>query len=284
MYKVNSLYLWLSITHTYFFTLTLYSGSIHTEVNMLIDIGNIFEKSQYNKWYSYISQRYSCRNFKGTADILLINKLRDFLQSFQLNGVKVELISFDDLNLNKFLFKLPFFIKSPYYILIKTDELIDNNPNLFSGLIGEAIVLEAQSLGLSSCWCGFLSALSGKKNQPPSESLNAIIAIGESEDSSKKSANKKQLNKISVNSPYEWNCNWAFNVAEAIRNAPSAFNSQPWLLSYIDRTLTIKMNSLNSLESGIVMLHALCAFNNTPLKISLSGEKYIFIQETKGEI
>lgn len=245
---------------------------------MLIDIEAVFSKQQYQKWYSCIPQRFSCRHFKPELNTEIRSALCDFLCSFSMNGIKLDLIEVSELSINKFLFKIPFFIKSPYYILIRADKSIEN-PNLYAGFIGEALILEAHSLGLSSCWCGMLSTFSSKEFLQDDEILCGVIAIGESDSNIRKTTNKKQLNKICVNDPYKWGDSWAFNVAEAVRNCPSALNSQPWLFSYANKTLAIKMNSLNSLEAGISILHALCALQETSFNITISSEKYIFIQE-----
>ena len=134
-----------------------------------------------------------------------------------------------------------------------------------AGISGEAFVLEAQSQNVATCW---VSGTYRRKLVPAEpeegEKLAALIALGipESETSGMK-RKRKALTDICLTPPAEWP-HWAYQAAEAVRQAPSAVNLQPWRLNYGQQTLRLLGKRTDSLDMGIAMLHMEASVGSLP--------------------
>ena len=94
------------------------------------------------------------------------------------------------------------------------------------------------------------------------ERLAALIALGIASDPTEAPAHKrKPLAQICLSAPSEWPL-WAYKAADAVRQAPSAVNLQPWKLSYGQRTLRLLGKKADSVDMGIAMLHMEAAAGN----------------------
>lgn len=143
------------------------------------------------------------------------------------------------------------------------------------GYTGEAVILEATSLKLSTCWVGgflrrgMLETLVDTNN---SERVFAITAIGYAKETESLrervmtgfgwTHRRKPLSSLVTGLPEEDWRDWTRCALEAARIAPSATNRQPWKF-YVDRdsiTISVKetgfaFNLSKRLDCGIAMLH-----------------------------
>lgn len=150
------------------------------------------------------------------------------------------------------------------------------------GYFGEMLVLEATSLGLSTCWLG--GTYNRKEceriiNIKENEEIVCIVAIGYTQkDLSIKEKVVKNLNKkkISVEdmllSKNNDTPSWVLNGVEYALNAPSAVNKKPIVYEFNDgkvEAIIAKPNhGYEEVDLGISMLH----FQLGALKNGHSGE------------
>jgi nitroreductase len=143
------------------------------------------------------------------------------------------------------------------------------------GYTGEAIILEATSLGLSTCWVGgffrpeTVASLIEVGNK---ERVLAVTPVGygrEFESWEEKlmsrfarSHNRLALSKLARGLPRDRWPDWVSLSLEAARLAPSAANRQPWGfdvqedgITVLVRTMGPEFNVSKRLDCGIAMLH-----------------------------
>ncbi len=139
------------------------------------------------------------------------------------------------------------------------------------GYIGEAVILEATTLGLGTCWiaasfdpelAGSLAALG------EGERVHAITALGHAADTVKvaerlmrASVRARSRLPLDVIAPGHsgWPA-WALEAVSSLRLAPSGANKQPWRLHMDGDALVLaeapKVYWTAPLDLGIAMLHA----------------------------
>lgn len=144
------------------------------------------------------------------------------------------------------------------------------------GYIGQGIVLEASSNGLSSCWIAgyFNNQLATRKLAvKENETVMAIIPIGYARKNyslTEKMMNqagdyhkRKPIRKIVSGLPMEEWPNWIESSIHAASLAPSAYNRQPFqFIIDADHSITIVIDKPDQetkvrkeIDLGIVMLH-----------------------------
>jgi hypothetical protein len=151
----------------------------------------------------------------------------------------------------------------------------DNHIQEKIGYMGEAVVLEATSLGLSTCWVGgFLrrGTIEELVDADSKEEVFGLTPIGYAKErvSFKESImtgfgwthRRKPMSKLVTGLPEtEWP-NWIRGALDAARLAPSAMNRQPWKFNVERDRITIFTNETGHdfnlskrLDCGIAMLH-----------------------------
>lgn len=129
------------------------------------------------------------------------------------------------------------------------------------GYLGEQLDLWLASKNIGACWYGM-----GKTKEPSYQGLDFVImlAIGKSNEKSFRKdytkAKRKSLAEI-------WQGEALYGVTDVVRYAPSACNSQPWLLEYKKGELLLyrikgkrgivpqdKLSYYNKIDIGIMML------------------------------
>ncbi len=144
-----------------------------------------------------------------------------------------------------------------------------------AGYTGEAVILEATSAGLDTCWIGgFFDRHRARAlvELEPGEAVVAASPIGHATEAPSGSERvfrrlagsheRKPLDVIAPGSRAGWPA-WALAAAEAVRVAPSAMNRQPWRVRMEHGALVIARDSrreaprvTRALDCGIAMLHA----------------------------
>ncbi|WP_085830179.1 nitroreductase family protein [Collinsella vaginalis] len=130
-----------------------------------------------------------------------------------------------------------------------------------AGYYGERIVLEAQRLGLNSCWV----ATTAKRRLvrasiPEGESLVILVAIGHGENAGvvRRSKVASQVSNVGADTPP-----WFARAVEAALLAPTSINQQKFHLAFCAGDpgelpgvrLTRRFGPYSSVDEGIVRLH-----------------------------
>lgn len=126
-----------------------------------------------------------------------------------------------------------------------------------AGILGEAFALEAYALGLACCWVnGTYRKKSLQLTLAPDEAVLAVIAFGvPSGNQPPIVRRRKPLEKICGKDVLRWPDEMR-RVAEAVRQAPSSMNLQPWELYLSGERLTVSTPDRAQIELGVALCHA----------------------------
>lgn len=214
-----------------------------------------YRSPQLKRWQEAISRRFSCRAFAAPADVSQMAALEYAAQRVCLPGTRIVLVPGGAENL---VIPVPFFPRfeglRQYAVLLAQNGL--PLAELLSGVSGEAFALEAAHLGVGSCWMsGNYRRSAARAHCREDERVMAVFPLGQPQDP--EGAVKRQRRDLSAlcqDDPAAWP-HWAYKAAEAVRQAPSAMNRQPWRMSFSGATLLLTASRLDSLDSGIAVLH-----------------------------
>ncbi len=217
-----------------------------------------------NKLYEQIYKRKSVRKYsEKMLDDATKEKIHNAINSLKLfNGdectLEFKIQTYDEFVSDK---KLNFItkkmvIKSPYYISI----LRNNTDNAYinAGYCGEELVLRLKEIGLDTCWVGAANVFDRGQN------FIIGIAFGYSDTNQKVVRKRDDLEDY-----YEGNTN-IVNVVKAVREAPSAKNSQPARLKFYDNKIELYnknngdriLKDLNIIDMGIALRHLTLALDD----------------------
>lgn len=216
-------------------------------------LNRFYSPAQRKRYREAIPRRYSCRTFAGTPDAGTLSALNYAAARVCLPGIRIVIGDCPE----KLFFALPAVggisgsQKCAYLIASTALE----TPSLFAGISGEAFVLEAAAMNVGTCWV--LGSYRRKLVQvelKENERLVCVIALGTPPAHAQPPARKrKKLSQLCLSDPASWPL-WAYNAAEAVRQAPSAVNLQPWKMGYSATSLRL-LGKINSLDTGIALLH-----------------------------
>ena len=211
--------------------------------------------TQLRRWQRAISTRFSCRAFAAPADVSQLSALEYAAQQVCLPGIRIVLSSKEA---ERLVIPVPLFPKfegvRQYAVLLARRDL--PRAGLIAGISGEAFVLEAMHQGIGSCW------MTGNYRRPVArlhcreeEQVMAVLPLGQPFDPhGARNRQRKDLLALCQDDPAAWP-HWAYTAAEAVRKAPSAMNRQPWRMSFSGSTLMFAAKPLDSLDSGIALMH-----------------------------
>ncbi len=230
------------------------------------------------KWYSAVKKRTSRRQYhKKLIEKRKIKDLQTFIKAVneEFFGLRIQLIqkSVEDVftgvvgNYGKV-------SGAPAYLTFIADPELKHAQEKL-GYAGEAVILEATSLGLGSCWISGTfdqKEVDSDLNLRDKEKIYAVSPLGYPEDrptiterilkavvSSNKRLPLKELvlNEIDPDWP-----EWVMTALETARQAPSAMNRQPWRFRVGENTIRMLLKGKNvdprktkRLDCGIAMLH-----------------------------
>lgn len=219
------------------------------------EIDRFYSPGQCLRWYAAIPARVSCRRFQGELTTEMLTALNYTAARVCLPGVRIVLAECGE----SLFVRVPVFggisgAKRCACIFVKKQQ---PHAMTLAGISGEAFVLEAQSMNVATCW---VSGTYRRKLVPvepeEDEKLAALIALGTAApESPGTKRRRKALADICLSPPADWP-HWAYQAAEAVRQAPSAVNLQPWRLNYSHEVLRLLCKRPDSLDAGIAMLHA----------------------------
>lgn len=177
---------------------------------------------------------------------------------------------------------------SPNYILLTSEDNPKSRENI--GFVGEQLVLKLTELGIGSCWIGApikRSAFDKNFEVHNNEKYVIMIAIGYPLNAFSIVENRPRMTNDEI---FLGNISDKHKIIiESLKNAPSAVNSQPWIVYGDDDTwdVYIKYKSgifgamlkrMNKIDIGIGFSHMILAldeleiaynvsYKNNPLKI-----------------
>ena len=168
------------------------------------------------------------------------------------SGLNIQLICDDPECFDTFLAHYGRFRNANNYIAIVGDSSMDDLDEL-GGYYGQKIVLEAQMMGLNTCWvAGTYGKGKCKADTAAGEKIICVIAIGygENEGSSRRSKPMEKLcNVRESDMPV-----WFRNGMTAAVMAPTALNQQKFFVSLNgdDVVITTKPGPMTGIDLGIV--------------------------------
>ena len=220
-------------------------------------LNTFYSPAQLSRWRDAIAGRYSCRAYAGGPDAGQLAALNYAAQRVCLPGTRIVIGDCPD----------GLFVRVPlvegirgtgacaYFIADMEQSL----PHTLAGISGEAFVLEAAAMKVNTCWVSGTyrrSAVNVKIKE--NERVVAVTPLGVAANEPPKGRKRKKLAQLCTSAPENWP-RWAYQAAEAVRQAPSAVNLQPWTLSYAQKSLRLLGKKADSLDMGIAILHMTAA-------------------------
>lgn len=155
-------------------------------------------------------------------------------------------------------------VMAPHYLAFTSEIKEGHLENI--GFIGEEIVLKLTQLGIGTCWLGSVikqevfKAIVKVQNK---QNYIILIALGYPTEQLKLVENRKRLDKSKVIiGTYE---NQYDPIIQALIDAPSAVNSQPWRISMSDNKFDLYLENRN-----ILTKHMLKEMNHIDMGIGLN--------------
>ena len=234
-----------------------------------------------NELYNMIFKRKSFHLFRGIGnEHITDDELRDIEEYFN----KVEPL-YDDIKVKIKIVKEGASCKrgQEYCILFYSEKKDNYLQNI--GYMGEQLDLYLVSKNIASLWFGI-----GKVEEKQLDGLDFVIMIAiskaDSEDKFRKDMYKSKRKEVSE----IWNGDSYLNIANIVRFAPSACNTQPWLVDAKENELNVyryrklgkrgimpkdRVVYYNQIDIGIF----LCFFELCLDKNNLKYDRELFIEE-----
>lgn len=203
-----------------------------------------------------MEQRHSVRKYldrKIGADT--VSRLRAMIESVNAeSGLHMQLVLNEPKAFRSGLIRYGGFSNANNYIAMvgPKGERLDET----CGYYGEKLVLEAQRLGLNTCWVGFkVGKVPGAYEIRPGEETALVIAIGfgAKPGSPHRSKKPEQVSNLTADSP-----DWFRQGVKYALLAPTAINQQRFLLTRKDGNRVHaekKRGPFSAVDLGIVKLH-----------------------------
>jgi nitroreductase len=243
----------------------------------------------FARWYPAISARHSRRTFDPHKPVPseILSSLQKVCDEFRpFPGARAIVITKNAEQIYKFVFGSYGTIQGAGLALAFIGDANNRHMPEEIGYTGEGVLLEATSLGLSTCWMtgtfrpGVIKELVKIKGD---ERVFAASPVGFTSESKSllekvmsgqaRSKQRKPLSSMVHGLPEnEW-LPWTKSAVEAARLAPSAMNRQPWQFTVEAKSITIstdksKVDKFSStrLDCGIAMLNLEVAALNQGVK------------------
>jgi nitroreductase len=225
-------------------------------------------------WYPAIFRRSSRRTYlPKIPDAKTLERLRTVTSEYRpFPGARSELVLSPPENIFKGLVGHYGRVNgAPFYIAF-IGENDSRRAQEAIGYLGEGIILEATALGLDTCWVGGFFRHDAVEEQIKLSEIERVFAVTpvgyapENKDLNEKilsgivkSRQRKSLAEL-VSGPLT--APWMGKALEAVRQAPSAQNRQPWRFRIEESAIVVSEDRARSsssistrLDCGIAMLH-----------------------------
>lgn len=207
------------------------------------------------QWKSAMQKRHSVRSYlTKPIDAAALSALSASIKQYnQESGLRIQLVTNEAKAFSGFMAHYGNFSGVRNYIALVAPEL-DARESV-AGYYGEKLVLEAQALGLSTCWVALTYS---KRKCPiiinPGDKLICVIAVGYgvSPGRAHKCRAAEEVSNLTPDSP-----DWFRAGVEAALLAPTAINQQSFFLTQEDGTVLLenKGGPCSKIDLGIVRLH-----------------------------
>lgn len=202
-----------------------------------------------------IPVRYSCRSFDDPFSIADWAGISYIAGRYVLPGARLALLHVTEDLFTGTLLNMGRVIGCTTVAAVIADMAVPN-ALIHAGILGEALCLEATAAGLGSCWI----ASTYKKKQlnvslHPGEQVQAIIALGHPADHKPPQRKRKNVERFCKGDSSLWPEELR-RVAEAVRLAPSAQNSQPVTMHMGNYRFSFDAPAQSMLDLGIALCHA----------------------------
>ena len=232
----------------------------------------------FSRWYPAIAARKSRRQFDISKAIPndMIAGLKKVCDEFRpFKGARAEFLAGKVDNIFTGFIGSYGKIKGASYAVLFIGDQKEENFQEFVGYIGEAVILEATSLGLGTCWVGgsFSAGVASKRlDLKAGEKVLAVTPVGfvpgekTAEEKLASSLARSSMRKplaslVSGIGEDQWQ-DWVKKALEAARLAPSGINMQPWLfrvepdgILVSEKATALSRVKSRRLDCGIAMLH-----------------------------
>ena len=201
-----------------------------------------------------LNERHSVRQFKDIPiEAEKVEKLKGLIAAAnEESGLNFKLITDEPKAFDVFLAHYGKFKNAVNYIALVGDKNIADLDEK-CGYYGEKIVLEAQTMGLNTCWvAGTYSKKKSGISLNAGEKIVCVIAIGygENQGVEHKSKPTEKLVKADLNAAPDW---FKAGVDAALK-APTALNQQKFVITLEgdEAKITTKGGAMTKLDLGIV--------------------------------
>ncbi|MBQ8201016.1 MAG: nitroreductase family protein [Clostridia bacterium] len=225
---------------------------------MIISLSTLFAPSSKERLTEAVKLRTSCRSYRGAPAIADFSALSYYTSRYALPGARLALLPVDDSFFTGTLLGMKRITgcRMVAAVIISGDE---PRARIHAGILGEAFVLEATSLGLGTCWN---TGTYRRKNLQTALSANemvlCVIAVGipAAPLTAPRTRHRKPPEHFCRGQWREWP-EQLLTAAVLVQQAPSAMNMQPWTL-YVgaEGAFVVDANERAQLDVGIALCHA----------------------------
>ncbi len=209
-----------------------------------------------------VDKRYSCRAYERPLSIGDWSALSYSLGRYSMAGARLVLLRVPEALFSGTLLSMNRVTGCTAAAAVVVTQGV-REARIRAGILGELFCLEAADAGMATCW---LTGSYRKKllevPVTPREEVLGIIAVGWPQESAAKPRRRKPLEHLCTSDPTFWPP-MCLRAAELIRQAPSAMNLQPWMISYEKGIFAVDAAQQSHLDLGIALSHAALAFTGT---------------------
>lgn len=222
----------------------------------MVTLETLFNPAQRTRLYRAIPMRYSCRAYRAAPSMPDWAALSYAAGRYVLPGARLILMRVGEALFTGTLLSMGRITGcTAIAAVIASTEISRGKMN--AGILGEALCLEAVSMGLGCCW---VSGTYRKKmlNLPlkPGEALLAVIALGVPEKTTPPDTRRRRsLERLCKGDPSLWP-EEPRRAAAAVQAAPSAMNMQPWTIALEGNRFILDASDRAQLDLGIALAHA----------------------------
>lgn len=219
-------------------------------------LDKLFNPAQKKRLTAAIPARVSCRAYTAAPSTADWASLAYAAERYRLPGARLALCRVDEVLFTGTLLGMGRITgcTTVAAVIASPEESLSR---LHAGILGEAFVLEATSLGLGTCW---VSGTYRKRMLTVpldgDEAVLCIIAVGAPAPDSMDASSRKRKPIERVAKGYDrWPATYR-DVARAVQLAPSAMNMQPWQLMLDGKRFILDGGDRAQLDLGIALCHA----------------------------
>lgn len=219
-------------------------------------LDTLFTPAQRQRLSDAIPRRYACRAYAAPPSVADWAALSYAAERYALPGARLILMHVGEGLFTGTLLNMGRVTGCTAVAAVVASSAVANS-RLHAGILGEALCLEAVAMDLGCCW---ISGTYRKKQLQaplkPGEAVLAIIALGVPRQKDAQPPRKrKPLEKLCEGDITLWPEELR-QAAEAVRQAPSAMNLQPWTMKLGHYRFSFDAPDRAQLDLGIGLCHA----------------------------